>query len=103
MTDPQLPREDPPGADAVGELAGIVGEAHVVTDPALMEQYVVDWARRWRGAAVAVVLLAGCGAAADPSAAPSAPTRAAEAPTVIPGTLSGRVTARKLRQAEAPR
>ena len=55
MTDPQLPREDPPGADAVGELAGIVGEAHVVTDPALMEQYVVDWARRWRGAAVAVV------------------------------------------------
>lgn len=36
-------------------LAAIVGREHVVTDPALMEQYVVDWARRFRGPALAVV------------------------------------------------
>lgn len=36
-------------------LARVVGEAHVLTDPVLMEQYVVDWSRRWTGIARAVV------------------------------------------------
>jgi FAD/FMN-containing dehydrogenase len=39
----------------VDRLAAIVGESQVVTDPALMEQYVVDWSRRFGGPAVAVV------------------------------------------------
>ena len=38
-----------------GELAGAVGASHVITDPALMEQYVVDWSRRFSGPALAVV------------------------------------------------
>ena len=37
------------------QLVAAVGAAHVVTDPELMEQYVVDWARRFRGPALAVV------------------------------------------------
>jgi FAD/FMN-containing dehydrogenase len=36
-------------------LASIVGEAHVLTRPDLMEQYVVDWSRRWAGVAACVV------------------------------------------------
>lgn len=36
-------------------LVAAVGPAHVLTDPGLMEQYVVDWSRRWRGEAIAVV------------------------------------------------
>ncbi len=36
-------------------LAAAVGADHVLTDPALTEQYVVDWSRRWRGEARAVV------------------------------------------------
>ena len=36
-------------------LSAIVGPEHVLTDPALMEQYVVDWAQRWRGTAACVV------------------------------------------------
>ena len=39
----------------VGRLAAIVGSDHVLTDPALMDQFVVDWSRRWRGDALAVV------------------------------------------------
>ena len=37
------------------ELVSAVGESHVITDDSLMEQYVVDWARRFRGPALAVV------------------------------------------------
>ena len=37
------------------QLVAAVGAAHVITDPELMEQYVVDWARRFRGPALAVV------------------------------------------------
>lgn len=37
------------------ELTSIVGADHVLTDPALMEQYVVDWSLRWRGEACLVV------------------------------------------------
>ena len=55
MTDRQLPREEPLHADAAQALADIVGQAHLMTDPNVMEQYVVDWARRWRGPARAVV------------------------------------------------
>jgi FAD/FMN-containing dehydrogenase len=36
-------------------LRGVVGPGHVLTDPALMEQYVVDWSQRWRGRASLVV------------------------------------------------
>ena len=46
---------DLPAADLVPSLTAVVGEAQVVDDPALMEQYVVDWARRFRGPALAVV------------------------------------------------
>jgi len=44
-----------PVAELRVALAGIVGAEHVLTDPALMEQYVVDWSRRWRGDAALVV------------------------------------------------
>lgn len=36
-------------------LSAIVGADHVLTDPALMDQYVEDWSRRWRGDAALVV------------------------------------------------
>lgn len=36
-------------------LVDSVGASHVVSDPALMEQYVVDWSRRFAGPALAVV------------------------------------------------
>lgn len=53
MTDAFRPRADLPHLrDA---LVGIVGATQVITEPALMEQYVVDWSRRWRGSASAVV------------------------------------------------
>lgn len=38
-----------------GALSAIVGPEHVLTDPALMAQYVVDWSGRWRGSAALVV------------------------------------------------
>ncbi len=44
-----------PLAGLSSALAGIVGASHVITDPALMEQYVVDWSARFRGPALAVV------------------------------------------------
>jgi len=36
-------------------LARVVGSEHVLVDPELIEPYVVDWTRRWRGSAIAVV------------------------------------------------
>jgi FAD/FMN-containing dehydrogenase len=36
-------------------LRSAVGDAHVLVDPSLVEPYVTDWTRRWRGAATAVV------------------------------------------------
>jgi FAD/FMN-containing dehydrogenase len=36
-------------------LRAIVGAGQVIVDPDLMEPYVVDWTRRWRGSALAVV------------------------------------------------
>ena len=39
----------------VAGLRSIVGESHVITDAALMEQYVVDWSRRFGGPAQAGV------------------------------------------------
>ncbi|MBK9738895.1 MAG: FAD-binding oxidoreductase [Actinobacteria bacterium] len=50
MTDIRNPRDD-----LVPAMRDIVGPGHVIDDPALMEQYVVDWARRFRGPARAVV------------------------------------------------
>ena len=44
-----------PIASTRAALASIVGDEHVLDDPALMEQYVVDWSRRWRGDAALVV------------------------------------------------
>lgn len=44
-----------PRRELLTALATSVGADHVVTDPALMEQYVVDWARRFGGPALAVV------------------------------------------------
>lgn len=45
---------DPAGA-LEAMLGDIVGTEHVLADPALMEQYVTDWSRRWRGRAAFVV------------------------------------------------
>ena len=39
----------------LAELADIVGAAHVVTDPEVMADYLVDWSRRFHGVAMAVV------------------------------------------------
>lgn len=50
MTDIESPADD-----LVVALAAIVGDGQVVVDPELLEQYVVDWARRFRGPARAVV------------------------------------------------
>ena len=50
MTDVADPRRE-----LLRALAEVVGDEHVVTDPVLMEQYVVDWARRFRGPALAIV------------------------------------------------
>jgi FAD/FMN-containing dehydrogenase len=45
----------PPQAETLAAaLRGIVGDEHVLTDPALMEQYVVDWSRRFSGQALLV-------------------------------------------------
>ena len=45
-----------PTSDEIdGRLRAAVGAAHVVTDPALMDQYVIDWSRRFGGPARAVV------------------------------------------------
>jgi len=44
------------GASLLPRLAGIVGEAHVLTAPADVEPYVADWRGRYHGSARAVVL-----------------------------------------------
>lgn len=42
--------------DAVlGELRGIVGDAHMLTDPDVTAGFAVDWTGRWRGSTPAVV------------------------------------------------
>jgi FAD/FMN-containing dehydrogenase len=46
-----VPRDDPLGRD----LAAVVGEAHVLTDPSLTAPYETDWTRRWSGRARCVV------------------------------------------------
>jgi len=46
---------DSPAVPLAHALASIVGAEHVLTDAALMEQYVVDWSRRWHGSALLVV------------------------------------------------
>ncbi len=46
---------DPAPAPLTERLSAVLGAEHVLTDPVLMEQYVVDWSRRWRGDALAVV------------------------------------------------
>lgn len=38
-----------------GALARVVGAEHVLTDAAVIEPFVTDWTRRWRGSAQAVV------------------------------------------------
>lgn len=50
MTDINRTREGLPG-----RLEGIVGHGHVLTDASVMAQYLEDWSRRWRGAALLVV------------------------------------------------
>ncbi len=45
-----------PGAPLLPRLAGIVGEAHVLTSAADVEPFVADWRGRYRGRARAVVL-----------------------------------------------
>ncbi|MBM3670567.1 MAG: FAD-binding oxidoreductase, partial [Actinobacteria bacterium] len=42
-------------ADIATQLAEVVGANHVITDPAVMEPYLVDWTRRYRGDARCVV------------------------------------------------
>ena len=44
-----------PGATLLARLAAVVGAAHVLTAPADIEPYLVDWRGRYRGAARAVV------------------------------------------------
>lgn len=46
---------EPSGVDLLRALRDAVGAAHVLTDPGLMDQYVVDWSRRFGGPATAVV------------------------------------------------
>lgn len=41
--------------DFIAGLIGAVGAEHVLTDAVLIEPFVTDWTRRWRGAAQAVV------------------------------------------------
>ena len=41
--------------DLLARLHEAVGESQVITDPVLMDQYVVDWSRRFSGPALAVV------------------------------------------------
>jgi FAD/FMN-containing dehydrogenase len=53
--DSPVPDTANPDASLAAALSAIVGPEHVLTDPALMEQYVVDWSRRWRGDALLVV------------------------------------------------
>ena len=55
----------PPRHGVPDRLRAIVGDSQVVTDPALMEQYVVDWSRRFTGAALAVVRPGDTGEVAD--------------------------------------
>ena len=44
-----------PGATLLARVAAIVGHAHVLSAPADVEPYLVDWRGRFRGAALAVV------------------------------------------------
>src|ERR671912_1793797 len=44
-----------PGATVLARVAAAVGPAHVLTAPADLEPYLVDWRGRYRGAALAVV------------------------------------------------
>ncbi len=44
-----------PGATLRARLAGIVGDAHVLSAPAEVDAYVTDWRGRYRGTALAVV------------------------------------------------
>lgn len=44
-----------PNIELRDSLCAIVGAEHVLDDPALMQQYVEDWSRRWRGDAALVV------------------------------------------------
>jgi FAD/FMN-containing dehydrogenase len=41
--------------DLTASLARIVGPEHLIVDHQLMEPYLIDWTRRWSGAALAVV------------------------------------------------
>jgi FAD/FMN-containing dehydrogenase len=45
----------PVAGDLVARLAGVVGPAHVLTDPQLTAGYVRDWTGRWQGACACVV------------------------------------------------
>ena len=51
--------ESPPSPESTGALLdalrAALGPEHVITDPALLEQYVVDWSRRFTGPALAAV------------------------------------------------
>jgi len=47
--------KDNPVTDLLPALRVAVGDAHVLTDPSIMEQFCIDWARRFGGAARAVV------------------------------------------------
>jgi FAD/FMN-containing dehydrogenase len=44
-----------PGATLLARVASAVGPAHVLTSPAELEPYIVDWRGHYRGAALAVV------------------------------------------------
>src|SRR6185295_9589398 len=44
-----------PGATLLARIAGIVGDAHVLSAPADIEPFLEDWRGRFRGAARAVV------------------------------------------------
>jgi FAD/FMN-containing dehydrogenase len=47
------------------DLAGIVGEGHLLTDPELMAAYETDWTRRYRGTASCVIRPASAGQVAE--------------------------------------
>ncbi|MHB1164241.1 MAG: FAD-binding oxidoreductase [Candidatus Nanopelagicales bacterium] len=82
-----MPEATEPGARLVAALARAVGADHVITDPALHGQYVVDWARRFSGPALAVVRPASTGEVADVLRACSA----ADVPVIPQGGNTGLV------------
>ncbi|MDP1878876.1 MAG: FAD-binding oxidoreductase [Actinomycetota bacterium] len=82
-----MPQAAEPTASLVAALIEAVGAEHVLTDSSLHDQYVVDWARRFEGPALAVVRPASTSEVADVLRACSA----ANVPVIPQGGNTGLV------------